>query len=106
MLDRVKARTFGEHPAGEDPLLLTRQGDFVHFHERGRVRLLRQGTRVTDARRHLQGSELDGLVDGDLEVLNPPRHLVQGREYGDLVLDGFGVCRGRGERQRDGGQRG
>jgi hypothetical protein len=33
MLDGVKARALGEHPAREDPMLLAREFDLVHLHE-------------------------------------------------------------------------
>jgi hypothetical protein len=33
MLDGVKPRALGEHPPGEDAVLLARQRDLVHFDE-------------------------------------------------------------------------
>jgi hypothetical protein len=43
MLDRVKARALGEHPAGKDPLDLARQLGLVDLDERGGMRRLGWG---------------------------------------------------------------
>jgi hypothetical protein len=83
----VKAGALGEHPAGEDPLHLARELDFVHLYEGGGVGSLGRRACVAHARRHLERTELHGLIDGDLEVRDAPRHLVERCEYRDRVLD-------------------
>ncbi len=100
MLDGVKAGTLGEHPAGEEALLLARQLHLVNLDEGYGVRLLGRWPRVANARRHLQRAELDRVVHGDFEVLDAARHLVERGEHGDLVLD-LGVGGGRCGRERE-----
>jgi hypothetical protein len=90
MLDGVKAWALGEHPASKDPLDLAGQLGLVDLDERGGMRRLGRGRGIADPRRHLQRAELDRLVDGDLEMGDAARHLVQSREYGDRVL--YRVC--------------
>ena len=67
MLDRVQARTCGEHPAGEDALDLALQRHLVDFDEGIGVGRLGRRPRVADARRHLQRAELHRLIDRDIE---------------------------------------
>ena len=95
MLHGVEARALGEHPAGEDALLLPIELYLVHLDEGGRLRLLLGRTRVADARRHLEGPELHGGVEGDLELGGAGGDLVQRREDGNGVLDAVGA-RGSG----------
>jgi hypothetical protein len=95
MLDRVKAGTLGKHPAGEDALLLAGQLDLIDFDEGGGVGRLGRRTRVAHARRYLERAELDGLVDGDFEMRDAPRDLVEGGKHGRLVLDLLGLRRSR-----------
>ena len=95
MLDGVKTRALGEHPAGEDPLDLSRQLDLVDLDEGGRMRRLGRRRRIAHPRRHLQRAELDRLVDGDLEMGNAARDLVEGGEHGDRVLDRLGQSEAR-----------
>ena len=68
MLDGVKAGAFGEHPAGEDTLHLAGELHLVNLDEGCGVRLLGRRTGVAHPRRHFEGAELDGLVDGNLEM--------------------------------------
>jgi hypothetical protein len=99
----VKPGALGEHPAGEDPLLLARELDLVHFDEGRGVRGLRRRARIANARRHLQRAELHRLIDGNLQMGDAAGDLVEGGEDGDRVLDGVGVT-GRA-RQRQGAGR-
>ena len=89
MLHGVKSRALGEHPAGEDALDVACEFDFIYLHEGGGVRRLCRGTRIADARRHLQRAELHRLIDRDFEMRDAPRNLVEGCEHGDRVLDDF-----------------
>jgi len=104
MLDGVKARALGEHPAGKDAFDLARQLGLVDLDEGGRMRRLGRRRGIADPWRHLQGAELDGLVDGNFKMRDAPGHLVEGGEHGDRVLDGVGAGRRRSERaeSRDG----
>jgi hypothetical protein len=102
VLHGVKARTLGEHPASEDPLDLSRQLHLVNLDEGGRVRRLGRRRRIAHSRRHLQRAELNRLVDGNLEMGNASRDLVEGGEHGDRVLDRLGQSEARrsaGDRQ-------
>jgi hypothetical protein len=101
VLHGVKARTLGEHPAGENPLDLSRQLDLVNLDEGGRMRRLGRRRRVAHPRRHLQRAELDRLVDGNLEMRNASRDLVESGEHGDRVLDRLGQSEAR-RRAEDG----
>jgi hypothetical protein len=101
MLDGVKAGALGEHPAGEDALDLAGELDLVHFHEGGGVRRLRRRAAVADARRHLQRAELHRLIDRDLQMRDPARHLVQRGEYRDRILDLVGKRRARCQHARE-----
>jgi hypothetical protein len=97
VLDGVKAGAFGEHPAGEDPLHLARQLDLVHLDEGRGVGRIGRRARVAHPWGHLQSAELDGLIYWDLQVRDTPRHLVEGGEHGNRVLDRIGgrePCRG------------
>ena len=67
MLDRVQARACREHPAREDPLDLALECHFVDCNEGIGVRRLGRRTRIANARRHLERTELHGFVDGDFE---------------------------------------
>jgi hypothetical protein len=96
MLDRVKAWALREHPACENPLLLACQLDLVHLDEGRRVRRLGRRARIAHARRHLQRSELDGVIDLDLEMRNAPSDLVERGKHGDRILDRVGVDDARG----------
>jgi hypothetical protein len=91
VLHGVKARALGEHPAGKDPLHLARELHLVHLDEGGGVGRLGRRVRVTHPRCHLEGAELDRLIDGDLKVRDASRHLVERGEHGDRVLDRVGV---------------
>jgi hypothetical protein len=90
VLNGVKARALGEHPAGEDPLDLTRQLGLVDLDERGRVRALGRRGRIADPRRHFERAELDRLINRDLEMGDAACHLVERREHRDRVLDRLG----------------
>jgi len=97
VLDGVKAGALGKHPASEDPLHLARQLDLVDLDEGRGVRRIGRRARVAHPRRHLKSAELDGLIYRDLQVRDASRHLVEGGEHGDRVLDRFGgreACRG------------
>jgi len=91
VLDGVKTGTLGEHPAGEDALHLAGELHFVDFDEGCGMRRLGRRARVADPRRDLECAELDRLVDGNLEMRDAPRHLVEGGEHRDRVLDDFRV---------------
>jgi hypothetical protein len=93
----VKPRAFREHPAGENPLHLTRKLDLIHFYERCGVGRLRGRARVANPGRHLERPELHGLVHGDLEVRDASRHLVEGSENRDRILHRVGVDNGRAQ---------
>lgn len=92
MLHGVKPWALGKHPAGENPLLLARELDLVHFDEGGGVGRFGRGARIADPWGDLQRAELDGLIDGDLKMGNAAGHLVEGGEHGNRVLDGLGVA--------------
>jgi len=103
VLHGVKAGALGEHPAGEDALHLAGELHLVDLNEGGRIRRLGRRPRVADARSDLQRAELHRLVQRDFQVGDAARHLVQGGEYGDGILDDLGPGGVRGE-QRDDGQ--
>jgi hypothetical protein len=93
VLHGVKPRAIGEHPAGEDPLDIAVQLDLVHLDEGGGMRRLGRRAGVAHPRRHLEGAELHGLVYRDFEMRDAPRHLVEGGEDGDRILDLVGARR-------------
>jgi hypothetical protein len=101
MLDGVKAGAFGEHPAGEDTLHLAGELHLVNLDEGCGVGLLGRRTGVAHPRRHFEGAELDGVVDGNLEMGNAARDLVEGGEYRDRVPDDVGGGRARRERKEE-----
>jgi hypothetical protein len=96
VLDGVKAGALGEHPAGEDALLLAGQLGLVHFDEGCSIRRLRRRARVADARRHLERAEGDGLIDRHFEMRDAARHLVECGEHRDRIL--YDVRGGGGRR--------
>jgi hypothetical protein len=98
MLDGVKARAFGEHPAREDTLHLPRQLHLVDLDEARCLRRFGGRAAVADPRRDFQRTELHGLIDGDLQMRDAARHLVERGEDGDGVLDRFGA-RGGGRKR-------
>jgi len=87
VLDRVKAGAFGEHPTGEDTLHLAGELDLVNLDKGCGIRRLGRRTRVTRPRRHLERAERHGLVYGNFEMGDAPRHLVERSEHRDFVLD-------------------
>jgi hypothetical protein len=91
VLDGVKSRALGEHPAGENPLHLACKLHLVDFDERRGMGRLGGRSRVANPRGHLERPELDRLVHGYLEMRDAPRHLVEGSEDRDGVLDRVGV---------------
>jgi hypothetical protein len=99
MLHGVKPRAFGKHPTRENPLLAALELHLVHLDERGGVRRLRGRAAVADTRRHLQRAELDRLADGDLEMRDASRHLVEGGKHGNRVLDDLGLSETSRQRQ-------
>jgi hypothetical protein len=90
MLHSVKAGAVGKHPTGKDPLDVAVELDLVDLDERRGVRRFRGRPRVADPRRDLERTELLRLIDGDLERPDAARHLVEGREHRNRVLDFFG----------------
>jgi hypothetical protein len=104
VLDGVKARAFGEHPAREDALHLPRQLDLVHLHEGRVVRRLGRRARVADARRHFQRAELHRLIDGDLQMRDPTGDLVERGKGRDRVLNLIGKGLARDGRAQHAGQ--
>jgi hypothetical protein len=90
MLDGVKARALGKHPAGENTLHFPRELHLVHLDKGGGVRRLGRRPGVADPRRHFERTELDGVVHGDLEMRDAPGHLVEGCENRNGVLDRVG----------------
>jgi hypothetical protein len=100
----VKAGALGEHPAGENPLHLAGELHFVHLYEGGGVGSLGRRPGVAYARRHLERTELHGLIDGDLKMGDASRHLVERCEHRDRVLDRVcvGDLRGKSPRHRRG----
>jgi hypothetical protein len=90
VLDGVKARALGEHPAGKDAFNLSRQFGLIDLDEGGRVRRLGRRRGIADPRRHFERAELNRLVDGDLEMGDAAGHLVESGEHGDLILDRLG----------------
>jgi hypothetical protein len=101
VLDRVKAGAFGKHPAGKDSLHLARELHLVDLDEGCGVRLLGRRARIAGARRHFEGAEFDRLVDGDLEMGDAARDLVEGGEDRDRVLEDVGAGRSRCEDGRE-----
>jgi len=95
VLHGVKPRAFREHPACENTLHLSGQFHLVDLDEASGLRRFGRRTGVADARRHLQRPELDGLIDGDLEMGDAARHLVEGGKDRNGILDrlGLGGCR-------------
>jgi len=85
----VQPRARREHPAGEDALDLALQGDLVDLHECVRIRRLGRRARIAGARGHLQGAELHGLADRDVEIDDAAGDLVETGEQragiGDLL---------------------
>jgi hypothetical protein len=90
VLDCVKARALGEHPASKDPLHLAGQLDLVYFNKGCRMWRLGRRACVADPRRDLERPEFHGLVHGDLEMRDATRHLVECREHRDRIFDGVG----------------
>jgi hypothetical protein len=101
VLDGVKAGALGEHPAGKDSLHLARELHLIDLDEGCGVGLLGRRARIADARRHFERSEFDRLVDGDLEMGDAARDLVEGGEDRNRVLEDVGFRRGRRERRRE-----
>lgn len=99
----MKPGALGEHPTGEDALLLAGELDLIHLDERGRIRWLRRRTRVAHPGRHFQRAEFDGLIHGDFQVGDAPRDLVERGKHGDLILDSFRVT-GTGRQGEHAGQ--
>ncbi len=67
MFDRVQARAFSEHPAGEDAADFPVEGHFVDLDEAVGLRLQALGTADADARGDEQRAELHRLIDIDVE---------------------------------------
>jgi hypothetical protein len=101
VLDGVKAGAFGKHPAGKDSLHLARELHLVDLDEGCRVGLLGRRPRIANPRRHFEGAEFDRLVDGNLEMGDAARNLVEGREDGDRVFEDVGIGRARCEACRE-----
>jgi hypothetical protein len=99
MLDGVKARAFGEHPAGEDPLHVAVELDLVNLDEGGGVGRLGRWAGVAHAGRDFQGAKRDGLIDRNFEMGNASCHLVEGGKHGNLVFDDLGMGRARCEHE-------
>jgi hypothetical protein len=97
VLDGVKTGAFGEHPPGEDTLHVAGQLDLIHLDEGRGVRRLGWRARMADARRHPQGAELHRLIHLNFEMRDAARHLVEGGEHGDRILDRLGL---RGARRQ------
>jgi hypothetical protein len=91
VLDGVKARAVGEHPTGKDALHLAGELHLIDFDEGRSVRRLSGRTRVAGARRHFKRAELHRLIYGDFEMGDAARHLVEGREHGNRILDDLGL---------------
>lgn len=91
MLHRVKPRALGKHPTRENPLFFACKLDLVHLHESGGVRRFGGRARIAHARRDFQRTKLDRLIDGDFKMGDAARHLVEGGEHGNWILDRCGV---------------
>jgi hypothetical protein len=91
VLDGVKPGAFGEHPAGEDALHVAVQLDLIHLDEGRGVRRLGWRARMADARRNSQSAELHRLIHLNFEMRDAARHLVEGGENGDRILDRLGL---------------
>jgi hypothetical protein len=100
VLDGVKPWAFGEHPTGEDALDLAGELDLVHLHEGRGVGRFRRWAAIADARRHLERAELHRLIDRYLQMRDAARHLVEGGEHGNRILDLVGAGGLRTERPR------
>jgi len=90
VLHGVKAGALGEHPPGEDALDLARELGLVDLDKRGGMRRLGRRRRIAHPGRNLERAELDGLIHRNLEMGDAPRHLVEGGEHGNRVLDRVG----------------
>jgi len=90
VLDGVKAGALGEHPAGEDALHLARELHLVDLDEGCGVGRFGRRTGVADPGRHFERTELDRLIDRNLEMGDAPRHLIEGGENRDRVPNDFG----------------
>ncbi len=97
MLDGVKARAFGEHPACEDPLHIAVELDLVDLDEGGGVGRLCRRAGVANSGRYFKGAKRDGLINRNFEMGNASCHLVEGGKHGNLVLDDLGMGRARCE---------
>jgi hypothetical protein len=104
VLHGVKAWALGEHPTGKDALDLSVELDFVHLGEGSGVGWLRGRAAIADPRCHFQRAELHRLIDGDLQMRDTSRHLVERGEYGDRVLDLVGAHFGSAECRHGGDQ--
>jgi hypothetical protein len=87
----VKPGAVRKHPTRKNPVHLSRQPDLIDLDETRGVRCLGRRARIADARGNPQGAELHRLADGDLEMRDAPRHLVEGGKHGDRILDLLGV---------------
>lgn len=87
----MKPRAFGEHPTRENPLLFARKLDFVHLDKSGGVRRFGGRARIAHARRDFQRTKLDRLIDRHFKMGDAARHLVEGGEHGNWILDRCGV---------------
>ncbi len=87
MLDRVQTWACGEHPARKDAANFTLQRDFADLDKGIGRRRFGRGTRIADARHHLQRAELHGFAKRDFERDDPAGDLVEARENRRLVRD-------------------
>ena len=97
MLDGVKARAFGEHPASEDTLHVAVELYLVNLDEGGGVGHLGRRTGIANSGGYFEGAKRDGLIDRNFEMGNASCDLVEGGKHGNLVLDDFGMDRARCE---------
>jgi hypothetical protein len=93
MLNGIKSRTFGEHPAGKDALNFTVQLDLIDLHKRRRMRRLGRRSGIADARGDLERAELHGLPYRNFEMRDPARDLIERGKHGNRVLDLVGQSR-------------
>jgi hypothetical protein len=97
MLDGVKARAFGKHPAGEDTLHVAVELDLVNLDKGGGVGRLGRRTGVANAGGYFEGAKRDGLINRNFEMGNAAGDLIEGGKHGNLVLDDLGMDRTRCE---------
>lgn len=91
MLHGVETGTGGKHPSGKNPLQLAGQQHLIHFHKRRGLWCLGDRPGVTNARGHLKGTKLLGLIHRHFKCRDGGSDFVQASEDGNGILDLVGT---------------